>query len=115
MKDQLFLLSPGFMDGDTGPWFCPEAAVVEGMLAFYPRLRVQVDVRYVEFPKPRAPIVALLGEAVQRCPILVLGDESRQVPGGIPVGEANGRRYVAKELDICRYLAAAYEVGQPHP
>jgi hypothetical protein len=115
MKDTLFLLSPGFMDGDTGPWFCPETAVVEGMLSFYPRLRAQVDVRYVDFPKPRRPIVALLGEAVQRCPVLVLGDGLHPAPEGVVVGEANGHRYVAREIEICRYLASAYGLGQPHP
>ncbi len=115
MKDTLFLLRANFMDGQEGPFFCPETAMIEGMLSFYPRLRVEIEIHYIDFAKPRQPVIGLLGEAVQRTPVLVLGDESRPAPAGVAVAEANGRRYIAKELEICAYLAHAYRVGRPHP
>lgn len=119
-RDALFLLTPDFEDPAKGPeaFFCPETALVEGMLAFYPKLRAQVDVHYIGFRKPRAAIVSLLGEQVQSCPILVLSDESVATFTGradVTLGESNGRAYIRKDVEICRYLATRYGVGEPHP
>lgn len=119
-RDQLFLLTPDFSDTRHGdrPFFCPETAMVEGMLAFYPKLRAQVDVHYIGFDKPRTAIVALLGEAVQGCPMLVMGDESRVGFEPLPdvrIGESSGHAYISKDIEICRYLAQRYGAGVPHP
>lgn len=48
LKDQLFLLNPGFKDdaGD-GPFYCGDSVPVEGLLSFFPALREEIDVRYV--------------------------------------------------------------------
>ena len=45
------------------------------MLSFYPRLRKEIDVEYVEyyFTRPRSAIVELLGAAKQDPPVLVVG------------------------------------------
>jgi hypothetical protein len=119
-RDQLFLLTPDFADARHGDhrFFCPESAMVEGMLAFYPKLRAQVDVHYIGFDKPRAAIVALLGEAVQGCPMLVLGEDSLaafEPPADVKVGESQGQAYVSKDIEICRYLAHRHGAGIPHP
>ncbi len=119
-RDQLFLLTPDFGDPRHGDrlFFCPETALVEGMLAFYPKLRARIDIHYIGFEKPRRAIVALLGETVQSCPVLVLGEES--VAGlkphpDITVGEASGQAYISRDIEICRYLAQRYGAGLPHP
>lgn len=119
-RDQLFLLAPDFKDARHGerPFFCPETAMVEGMLAFYPKLRAQVDIHYIGFEKPRTAIVALLGEGMQGCPILVMGDESLVAFPAHPevrVGESSGQAYISKDIEICRYLAHRYGAGIPHP
>lgn len=119
-RDVLFLLTPDFEDAPRGdrPFFCPETALVEGMLAFYPKLRAALDIHYIDFQKPRAGIVALLGDRVQNCPILVLSDESVVRFGGredVKVGESCGRAYIAKDIEICRYLSTRYGAGEPHP
>ena len=118
-RDQLFLLTPDFTDARQGdrPFFCPETALVEGMLAFYPKLRAEVDIHYVGFDKPRLSIVALLGEKVQNCPVIVLGEESLAAFSPRPdvtIGESSGQAYVSKDIEICRYLAHRYGVGVPH-
>lgn len=110
-KDKLFILKPDFQKDGAGPFYCPESAVVEGMLSFYPQLRQKVDVEYVDFAKPRAPVVAALGEANQGCPVLVLADGKRVPDASLEVKEANGRRFIPNESHIRRYLASAYGVG----
>jgi len=67
-KDILFLLEKDFTDGGSEPFYCPESALIEGVLSYYPHLREHLDVRYVNFAKPRAKIVELLGESNQSCP-----------------------------------------------
>lgn len=112
MKDRLYLLKPNFLDQGKA-YFCPGCAQVEGMLSFYPALREKIEVFYIGFPRPRPRLVAEIGEENQGCPKLVIGGEG-DVPQGIAVGEANGRRFISAPLEICNYLAAAYGVGAPH-
>ena len=88
---------------------------MSGLLAYYPELREKVEVRSVPFPRPRAEVVALLGENHPGCPVLVL-DEGSSVPDGIPTQTApTGRRYVEGPTDIGDYLAATHGVSRPHP
>jgi hypothetical protein len=112
MRDRLYLLKPDFIDQGKA-YFCPGCAQVEGMLSFYPALREKIDVHYLEFPRPRPRLVAEIGEENQGCPKLVLGGE-HQITQGATVGEAKGKRFISVPLDICRYLAGAYGVGEPH-
>lgn len=110
-KDRLFLLKPDFRREGEGPFYCPESALVEGVLSFYPKLRDHIDVQYIDFEKPRAALVQEIGEANQGCPVLLLAD-GRRVPGEtVEIREANGRRFIADEAQIRQYLAAAYGVG----
>lgn len=113
MKDQLYLLKPGFMDKGAGPFFCPGCALVEGMLSFYPTLREKIDVHYIDFPRPRPELVSLIGADNQGAPKLILGDMG-EVPAEVNLATANGRRFIASEVEICKYLASIYGVGTPH-
>jgi hypothetical protein len=110
-KDKLFLLKPDFHKGEDGPFYCPESALVEGVLSFYPKLRHKIDVQYVDFAKPRAAVVDELGEANQGCPVLILADGRRVVDASLEIKEAKGRRFIGNEAHIRRYLAATYGVG----
>jgi hypothetical protein len=109
-KDKLFLLKPDFRKDEPGLFYCPECALVEGVLSFYPRLKEKLEVHYVGFAKPRAPVVAELGEANQSCPVLVLAPGSRPA-SDVEVKEANGKRFITNESHIRRYFAAAYGIG----
>jgi hypothetical protein len=112
MKDRLYLLKPNFLDQGK-IYFCPGCAQVEGMLSFYPTLREKIEVFYIDFPRPRPSLVAEIGEDNQVCPKLVLGG-GYDIPAGITAAEAKGHRFISASLDICRYLASAYGVGEPH-
>jgi len=47
MRDKLFLLKPDFHDGTDQRYYCPHCAQLEGVLAFYPRLRKEIDMELV--------------------------------------------------------------------
>jgi hypothetical protein len=113
-KDRLFLLKPDFKDKDQGPFYCPSCALVEGVLSFYPRLRGQLAVRYIDFPRPRKAIVDEIGEDNQGCPVLILAQKPSAAYGGFAVKEYKGKYFISGEMDIRNYLAAAYNVGRPH-
>lgn len=114
-RDMLFLLKPDFMHDGKGPYYCPSCASLEGVLGFYPRLRAVLEVRYVDFPRPRAAVIAELGADHQGLPALVIHTQ----PGagqlaGLDVLEGNGRRFLNNVADIGRYLARTRGIGEPH-
>lgn len=112
MVERLFLLNPDWRDDQGGPWFCPAGAYIEGVLAFYPRLRDLLDVVYLDHARPRPPVIAQVGEAHQGCPVLVLDGEWDWPDAQL--SEATGRRFL-QDHAIAPYLAARYGVGRPHP
>ncbi len=114
MNDTLFLLKHDFPDGPGQPFYCPECAQINGVLHYYPQLRHVLEVRYVDFPRPRPEVVALIGEANQSCPVLVLGEAASKAVTGVNVREHAGRRFVSGATDIGNYLAAVYGSGRPH-
>ncbi len=92
----LFLLNPDTNPARPEGWFCPDCAIVEGMLAYYPPLSAALDIRRVDFPRPRASIVELVGEDAQDCPCLLL-DPTVSVEGA-PV--VNGWRVVTENTKL---------------
>lgn len=106
--DQLFILRPHFFDGERGPFYCGDSVSVEGLLSFFPTLREWIDVQYIDFPHPRAEIVARIGDANQSLPVLVLASESRVKDPQIPLSVHNGVRFINREADIRRYLSTQY-------
>jgi Protein of unknown function (DUF3088) len=113
MRDKLFLLKPDFHDGGDQRYYCPHCAQLEGVLSFYPRLRKEIDVEYVDFTRPRSTIVELLGAANQDTPVLVVGG-SFSLPANIEHGSTNAHVFISGEENIARYLAERYGIGLPH-
>jgi hypothetical protein len=112
MKDQLYLLRPGFMNASIGPLYCNDSAPVEGMLSFFPKLRQFVEVQYVEFPRPRVPLVEALGAEHQSLPVLILAPDRKLKPGAPEPETANGRRFLANERSVRDYLSIQYGFPQ---
>ena len=112
MTDRLFLLNPHWTDDEGGPWFCPAGAYIEGVLAFYPALKSHLDITRLDHPRPRLPVIALVGEDHQSCPILVLDGEFDWPEA--QTSESTGRRFL-QDHAIAPYLAARYDIGRPHP
>jgi len=99
--EKLFLIKPDFQDlkrADGKNYFCPGCVTLEGLLSFYPRLRTELEVSYVDFARPRPAIVELIGEANQGCPVLILEDGS----------------FIHESDNIIRHLVEKHGVGEPH-
>jgi hypothetical protein len=112
MKDELFLLRPGFYNVGVGPLYCGDSLPVEGLLSFFPQLRTLLEVHYLEFPRPRAPLVEALGEENQGIPVLILANEREIADEELTPKEANGKRFFADERSIRRYLSAQYTLPE---
>lgn len=98
---KLFLLKADFQDfarADGKRYFCGDCALIEGLLSYYPRLTSELEVKYVNFARPRQILVDLLGEENQSCPVLVLED-------GTFINDTN---------EIIRHLNLYHKVGFQH-
>ena len=111
MKDKLFILRPGFFSGDEGPLYCGDSVAVEGLLSFFPQLRNDVDVEYIDAPRPRNEIVELIGETNQSAPVIVLGHGQTVKDSSVDVRDHNGMRFINAPDDIRRYLSSQYGVA----
>ncbi len=111
--DTLFLLKPGFFDGDRGPFVCTESAKLVGYLSLYPEVARAITVRQLAFRRPRAELVALLGEAHQACPVLVISDVTH-TPASAAAKVGHGRRFITDANAIISYLGTAYGAPVPH-
>lgn len=109
MKDQLFLMKPGFKNAGLGPYYCSDSVPVEGLIGFFPELRNAIDVIYIDFPRPRQAIVDLVGGDHQSVPMLVLSDDAK-IPDDISVKSAKGRRYIDDEKQIRQYLSISHDL-----
>ena len=114
-KDRLYLLKPDFAAEGGVRQFCSECAMVEGMLSFYPKLRGDLDVKYIGFAKPRPEIVSELGPEHQSSPCLVVADPARAAKAAphVKLQESNGKRFLNDPLQVCEYLAQVHGTGKP--
>jgi hypothetical protein len=113
-RDILFLLKESFADGPGMQYYCPHCAEISGVLAYFPKLRHNLDVRYVEFPRPRDEIVKILGNEYQNCPVLVLADKPPLDALGLVSGEVNGKYFISGPLEIGRYWSHVHGISRPH-
>lgn len=101
MMKKLFLLKADFKDtnSDDGKrYFCPDCSMLEGLLSYYPRLRNELQVHYLDFARPRTELVDLLGEANQSCPVLVFEEGS----------------FISETNEIIRHLSEDHQIGHMH-
>lgn len=112
-RDQLYLLKPGFHD-NAERYYCPGCAELLGLLEFYPQLKQTLDIHYIDYPRPRAELVPLLGEENQSCPVLVLGASPADLPPQLKVRQANGHAFVEGAREIGEYFAQVHGTAIPH-
>lgn len=113
-KDTLFLLKSDFTD-DKYPgksFLCPHGIAIEGILAIYPELAQKIDVRRVDFPRPRQDVIALAGENNQALPLLVL---SRGQHSAHKTGQQGDNELIAGKDNILEALTELYNIAELHP
>lgn len=111
--DQLFLLTPGF-ENPIYPgkkFFCWHCAILEGILATNPELSLKLRIERLSWQKPRSKLVALVGEAYQSLPLLVL-KEGKKSPHCTDFSA--GRFFTSNKDSILRYLSEEYGIPEPH-
>ena len=115
-RDQLFLLPSAFPDPaiGSGLFHCIECARLEGLLSYQPGLRTQLDVHYIPHARPRAALIALLGEARQNCPTLV-ASSARAASDLLTRSPVTHRLYCTGADAVTAYLAAVHGMSAPHP
>ncbi|WP_273727775.1 DUF3088 domain-containing protein [Brucella gallinifaecis] len=113
-KDTLFLLTPGFEDpaypGQT--FYCEHCALLEGVLASFPQLGQSLDVRRISWPRPRHDVIALVGEANQSLPLLILAKGERSLH---QTGEYEDRAFISNKDAIMAVLSERHDFPNPHP
>ena len=112
-RDILFLLKPNLAEAGR-VFHCPECAMIEGILAYHPNVRYELDVQYVDFARPRPAVIALLVEENQGCPVLILHRELDRAALGVEVRAAMGKLFIAGPRDIAAFLASAYGTTHSH-
>ncbi|TFG84337.1 MAG: DUF3088 family protein, partial [Chromatiales bacterium] len=70
----------------------------------------------VDFPRPRAAVIAAIGGDNQGLPALVIAPDpaADMALAGLDVKEAQGRHFLQSVGDIGRYLARRHGIGEPH-
>ncbi len=113
-RPTLFLLKEDFRDGDGLPYYCPECATISGVLSYFPKIRHSIDVRYVDFERPRQAIVELVGAQNQGCPILVLDKAPHMDAIRFLTGQYDGRYFVSGAKAIALFWSCLYGTSRPH-
>jgi hypothetical protein len=112
-KHILFILKPGFYDGEDGPYFCPHSAVLEGFIKYAPEIEEMVIVTRVDFQRPRKEIIDLIGEENQGSPVLVL-DADSETPPEAQISTETGRAFINDEIVISKFLSRTFDLMKPH-
>lgn len=113
LRPILFLLKEDFETGDGQTYFCPDCATVSGILDYFPKIRHSIDIRYVDFPRPRREVVEMVGEANQGCPVLVLERAPPMQMLRYLSGQHEGRYYVSGAKAIAIFWANLFGTSKP--
>ena len=112
-QDRLYLIRPGFFHEERGPFYCPGCAEVLGLLEHYPFLKERVTLNFVGFARPRSELVKLLGAENQSCPVLILSQDSENLPLFSGLRRSNGFAFVEGAREIGEYFAMVHGSGNP--
>ncbi|WP_114129839.1 MULTISPECIES: DUF3088 domain-containing protein [Thalassospira] len=113
-RDTIFLLKPDFEDPawPNQRFYCWHCALIDGVLGSFPDLHAGLDIRHINWPRPRQDVIALLGEDHQSLPVMILksGDTS-----SLQTGIANGHAFIDDKDSILLALSERHGFPVPHP
>ena len=96
----LYLFKRDFVDAGKR-YFCPHCLRVEGLMALFPEIRHAIEVRYVDFTKPRGQLAEWVGDDS-----LSAACSQRAPTGTVHINRTN---------DILSYLIERFKLPQIHP
>lgn len=113
-RDRLFLICPGFEDPayPGQRFYCWHCALMEGVLASFPTLAQHIDVERIEWPRPRLPVIELVGQENQSLPLLVLADGATSPH---QTGTYQGFSFISEKDKILAALSERHGFPVPHP
>lgn len=111
----LYLYKRDFLDYGGQHYFCPFCLRVEGLMAMFPEIRHNVDVRYVDFEKPRGELPNLVGEQQQSCPHLLLPGGDDDISGKYSTTSTTGMLHIDKTDHIIDYFIKRFKLPEIHP
>ena len=85
---------------------------MEGVLASFPDLAARLDVRRIAWPRPRQPVLDVLGEKNQSLPVLVLADGASSQH---QTGQHGGHAFIADKDAILAAFSERHGFPLPHP
>ena len=113
-KDGLFLLQAPFEDpaypGES--FYCWHCALMEGLIATFPRLTERIGIHRIAWPRPRAELVRRLGPDNQSLPVLVLSDTGE---GCQRVRRHGAAHFIDDKDAILHALTIRHGLPAPHP
>lgn len=119
MKAKLFLLKADFIDlkisNDSMKYFCPHCAYIEGLLSYYPKLRQELEINYVDFHRPRKKIVEILGENNQSCPSLIIERDLVDAETLLELKSYSNFKFTNDTRIIAKYFHRQFKIGIEHP
>lgn len=114
MKDTLYFLKPNFFTETKGPFYCPGCAELAGLLEWFPQLKSTLDLRYLDYPRPRKELVEILGAENQSCPVLLVHEPPAGPWDNLAIQAANTHFFVEGARSIARYLSAVHHIPLPY-
>ncbi|MGY4408030.1 DUF3088 domain-containing protein [Bradyrhizobium sp. USDA 3315] len=112
--DQLFLLKRPFADPafPGQQFYCWQCSLLEGVLTAFPGRAARLDVRRIDWAKPRTALIEKLGPDHQSAPVLIF-EKERPAPESAKY--ANGLAYVDDPFLVLHLLAVRHGFPAPHP
>ena len=113
-RDRLFLLQPDFEDPayPGQRFYCWHCALIEGVLVSFPQLAKRLDIERIAWPRPRLPVIELVGEENQSLPLLVLAEGASSMH---QTGTYRGRAFISEKDRILAALSERHGFPDPHP
>jgi hypothetical protein len=115
---KLFLLKPDFkdskIDNEGKLFYCPQCALIAGIIKYYPQLETLLEINYVDFQRPRKAIIELIGEDNQSCPTLIIEniqEDNVDISYFNPYGD---KLFINSTDSILKYLSEKYGIGNAH-
>lgn len=114
MRDRLYLLDPSFTDPayPDRTFYCRDCITIDGLLARFPDKATMLDIVRVPYPRPRDAVVAVVGEAHQNLPLLVL---SANADPALADGRHDGTYFVSDPKGLLHALHVRHGFPEAHP